>query len=390
MNITTRIFSMLLIAATTVVISCKDEFTEEDALKAQQEIDLAIYVFNRSESDLPPVEGAKVTISQGGESREVTTDASGVALFPDAKIGGYIYRIEGENFTTLAGSNSFDPDNFRQGQYTEEYGVYKIDAENMAVIKGRVAIETDLTNNTTEYASGIDLIFEVNLDYGTQNFTTTTDAEGRYEIKVPADYRSSTRVYVRFPDLELDQSIVYYQFSTEDGYFPNVLPAVRQYPTLFSMYEGGRQNYSNYPTNIDAVYALAEEGEETAVIYNVNVNSDGEISSVNFDDGGNYSGFAKDSVDVTFTDILGNGSGALLRISVETYSDLYSAYINGRYRWVSRGSGYSEDYDLNYNNYESPSINSSDRRTSLNVYPGTTSVLNADYGTGVYREHDLD
>lgn len=391
MKITTKIFSMLMIAASFVVVSCKDEFTEEDALAAQQEMDLAIYVFNKSVANQPPVAGLNVTVSQGGESRTVATNEAGVALFPDAKIGGYVYRIEGENFTTLAGSNSFDPENFRQGQHTEQYGVYDLAAENMAIVKGRIAIEKDLTNKVTEYASGIELIFEVDLDDRMESFAATTDEEGRYEIQLPANYNSSTYVNIRFPDLEIDQTLAYAKTSDDTRYFPEVLNAVQTYPTLFSMFTGNTQNTDNFPNNINPVYALAEEGEETAVIGDVRVNNDGEVYSVSFYNGGNYSDFAKDSVDVTFTDITGSGSGALLRISVETYSSLAVAYNYGHYRWVSQGSGYQDDDDeLNYNGYEEPTVDQENREASVSVHPGTVTVFNADYGTGVYRDENLD
>ena len=382
---------MLMIAASVVVISCKDEFTEEDALAAQQEMDLAIYVFNKSVANQPPVAGVTVTVSQGGESRAVVTDETGVALFPDAKIGGYVYRIEGENFTTLAGSDSFDPENFRQGQHTEQFGIYDLTAENMAVVKGRIAIEKDLTNKVTEYASGIELIFEVSLDDRMESFAATTDEDGRYEIQLPANYNSSTNVNIRFPDLEIDQTLAFAKTIDDTRMFPEVLPAEQTYPTIFMMYTGNVLNYDNFPRDIDPVYALAEEGEETAVISRVYVDSDGEVYGVNFSDGGDYSDFAKDSVDVTFTDITGSGSGALLRISVETYSSLSSAYSNGRYRWVSQGSGYQDDSDeLNFNAYEAPTVDQQNREASVSVHPGTVTVFNADYGTGVHRDEDLE
>jgi len=379
-----------LFLAASMLFSCQDEFTEEDALNAQQQIDLAIYVFNAASADQAPVAGATVTLIQGGETKTATTDESGSALFTGAKVGGFIYSVEGENFTKVVEEDYLDTDNFRQGQETFSIGVYPVDAENTAIIKGRVAIETDLTNETTEYASGIQLIAYANLDNGTKTFSVTTDEDGYYEIAIPADYSSSTSVDIRFPDLELNQTLAYNKISTETGSFPEVLPEINEYPVLFSMYTGGRENYNNFPTNINPVYALAEDSpnDDNAVIGYVYVNGDGEIYDVDFNDGGDYTGFASDSVDVQFTDITGAGSGALLRISVENYSNLSSAYYWGQYRLVS-GSGYAND-DLNYNSYESASMNSSDREMRLYVYPGTTTVANADYGTGIYREDDLD
>ena len=77
----------LLIVLTTFVISCKDQFTEQDALNSQQQIDLALYIVNQSDPVQGPITGAVVTFSQNGVSKDVTTDATGAALFPKIKVG---------------------------------------------------------------------------------------------------------------------------------------------------------------------------------------------------------------------------------------------------------------------------------------------------------------
>lgn len=379
-----------LFLAASMLFSCQDEFTEEDALNAQQQIDVAVYVYNAATAEEAPVAGATVTLIQGGETRTATTDDSGAAIFNDAKVGGFIYTVDGDNFSKVVEEGDFEAADFRQGQETFLVGVYPSDAENTAIIKGRVAIEMDLTNKTTEYASGIELLAFVELNEGTKTFAVTTDENGYYEFSVPADFDEATDVEIRFPDLELSQSIAYRKLATESGSFPEVLPEIKEYPVLFSMYTGGAENYDNYPTNINPVYGLAEDSpnDDNAVIGDVYVNSDGEITGVNINDGGDYTGFASDSVDVQFTDITGAGSGALLRFSVQNHQDLYWAYYYNEYRLVP-GSGYT-DYDVNYTSYASPSVNEIDRQMQITVYPGTTTVSNVDYGTGIYREDDLD
>jgi hypothetical protein len=384
-------FLVLFIAA-TVMFSCQDEFTEEDALNAQQSIDLAIYVYDGGSVNRAPVVGATVSFIQGGSTRTATTDEAGVALFPEAQIGGYIYSIEGSDFTTIVKSGSLYSNNFRQGQETFSAAVYLNSSTNTAIIKGRVAIELDLTNDVTEYASGIDLLAYVYLDNETKTFSVTTDAEGRYELSLPADFNQSTQVQIRFPDLELDQTLVYSKLSTESGSFPEVLPSVKTYPTLFTMYTGGAQNYNYFPSyDYQATYAIVEDapaGQTTAVINQVYVNNDGEIIDISFSNYGNYSGDADGLVNVTFTSLTG-GTGATLQIDLTNTSSLYTAYyINGDYT-LNGGSGYSDDY-LNRNYYESPTINSQYRLMSFYVYPGTTTIQNADYGTGIYRESGLE
>ena len=393
-KVSTKIISMIMTLMAVLAISCEEEFSEEDALNAQQSVDLAIYVVNNSTDNEDPVAGAKVTVSQNGETREVTTDAAGAALFPDAKIGGYVYKIEAENYTTLTGSGSLSTSNFRIGQVTQRFELNSLNTpENMATIKGVVEIESDLTNDVTEYASGIELLVEVSLDNKSLNFSVTTDEQGKWELQVPTDANGSTSLNVRFPDIEMDQTIAYLKKSSEPGSFPEILPSITTYPTLFTMYLGGRQNYNNYPVNdIYAVYGIAQDapaGQQTAIVSDVFVDDNQEVVGLNFDNGGDYSGAAADSIDVTFTDITGGGSGALLRISIQNFTNLASAYFNNDYRYVSHGSGYS-DRIFNETSYQSGTINSSERKYYTNVRPGTTTIINADYGTGSYRADDLN
>ncbi|MDN5214091.1 hypothetical protein QQ020_18590 [Fulvivirgaceae bacterium BMA12] len=393
-KVSTKIISMMMLAMAVFAISCEEEFSEEDALNAQQSVDLAIYVVNNSSTEEAPVSGATVTISQNGETRTATTDAAGAALFADAKIGGYVYKIEAENFTTLSGNSSLSTSNFRIGQVTQRFELNSLNvAENMATIKGTLEIETDLTNIVTEYADGVELLIEVNLDNKVLHYSVTTDAEGQWELQVPTDGSGTTQVSVRFPDLERDQTIAYSKKSSEPGSFPEVLPTITTYPTLFTMYTAGRQNYNNYPVNsIYAVYGIAGDapsGQQTAIIGGVNINNDQEIYGLWFSNGGDYSGTTADSIDVNFTDITGSGSGAVLRISVQNFTNLSSAYGNGEYRWVSQGSGYTNDY-LNQISYQQNTVNSSERKSYVYVRPGTTTFLNADYGTGNYRKDNLE
>ncbi|VAW29193.1 hypothetical protein MNBD_BACTEROID06-972, partial [hydrothermal vent metagenome] len=181
-HLTFNKLSILLLGLVLFSTSCKEQFSEKDALDAQQQIDMAIYVYDAGAKDEPAVVGATVTFVQGTETRTVTTDETGVALFPKAKIGGYILKVTAENFTSYSDNDEIYSDNFRQGQETFQVGIYSLTSDNMATVRGRVAIESDLTNDVTEYAAGIDLNLTVYLSNATEVFTTTTDAEGRYSI----------------------------------------------------------------------------------------------------------------------------------------------------------------------------------------------------------------
>ena len=393
-KVRTKIIAMMMLSVAIFTFSCEEEFSEEDALNAQQSVDLAIYVVNNSAVSEDPVEGARVTVSQNGETREVMTDATGAALFPEARIGGYVYKIEAENFTTLSGSSSISTSNFRIGQVTARYELNSTGTpEQMATLKGVVEIESNLTNEVTEYAGGITLNVEVNLDNKTLNFQTTTDEQGNWELQVPTDANGGTYVRIHYPDIEMDQTIAYMKTSDDQRSFPEVVPAVNSYPTLFTMYTDDAQNHDNFPyDDHHTVYGIAQDapdGQETARISWVSINDDGEITNFNIADGGDYSDAGVDSVDIEFIDITGAGSGGLVRISVETYSNLSTARSFGQWRYVSQGSGYADEY-LNFNEYEEPSFDDVSREYDITVRPGTTTVINVDYGTGTYRANDLD
>jgi hypothetical protein len=171
---------LMLVAA----ISCQEQYTEEDALNAQQEIDLTIYVVDASSADFKPVTGAKVSLIQGEKTVDVTTTETGVANFPKIKVGGYAYKVTADNFATIGGVNSANPTNFRQGQVTQQINMYATSGDNSATIRGTASIEKDVTNANPEVAANLKIFVDVFLNSGTQTFTATTDDKGFYEVKV--------------------------------------------------------------------------------------------------------------------------------------------------------------------------------------------------------------
>lgn len=391
------ITATFLIGLMTLSISCKEQFTEEEALKAQQLIDFAIFVFNQSSPEQEPVEGASVTFIQGSNKLEATTDANGVASFPGVKFGGFVFTISAENFSTYTSDEYLSPDNFRQSQETYRIGIYSLADENLATIKGTVRIDSDLTNDETETLAGITLRVRTQLNNGSKVFTVTTDAQGKYEIKVPVNQYGSS-VYIQYPDVLINQKIAFNQLDSDPLSFPDVLPQIGMVETLFAMYTGGGilQNNSNFPQfDVAPMYAIADPaptGQTTAIISDVFTNDDGEITGVSFATGGNYAGDADGKVNITFTSLLG-GSGASLLINLGDQTNLSSAYNqNGTAtRTLVGGSGYPDDnYYMNRTGYRSPSLNSSSRENSFYLYPGTVTFNNPDYGTGVSRPDDLN
>lgn len=385
----------LMIGLMTLSISCKEQFTEEEALNAQQLVDFAMFVYNESSESREPVVGATVTFIQGSNKVEATTDESGVASFPDVKFGGFVYTITAENFTPVTDNEYIYADDLRTSQETYSVGIYSTADETLATMKGRIQLETDLTNDTRETLEGITLRFRVNLNNGDKVFMATTDANGNYEVKVPVRQNGSS-VYVQYPDILVGQMIAYNRLDSDPLFFPEVLPKIETIETLFAMYTGYSLNNSNYPvTGVYPMYAIAEPapaGQETAIIDYVYTNDDGEIVDIDFDEGGDYSGDADGIVNITFTSLLG-GSGATLQITLGDQTDLEDAYYeNGTATsTLVGGAGYPDDnYRLNRIGYRGPTLSTQSREHSFYLYPGTITFNNQDYGTGIVRPDDLD
>lgn len=385
----------LLIGLMTLSISCKEQFTEEEALKAQQLVDFAMFVYNESSGEREPVAGATVTFIQGSNKVESTTDESGVALFPNVKFGGFVYIVTAENFTSVTDNEYIYADDLRTSQETYSVGIYSNADETLATIKGKIQLETDLTNETREAIEGITLRFRVNLNNGDKVFTASTDADGNYEVKVPVRNNGSS-VYVQYPDVLAGQKIAFNKLASDPLNFPKVLPKIETVETLFAMYTGYSLNASNYPDfDVAPMYAIAEAaptGQTTAVIDYVYTNADGEIIDIDFANGGNYTGDADGKVNITFTSLLG-GSGASLVITLGDQTNLSSAYNEAgtATKTLVGGTGYPDDnYYLNRLSYRGPSLSTQSREHSFYLYPGTITFNNQDYGTGIVRPDNLD
>jgi hypothetical protein len=387
--LTFSVIALLCIA----MISCEDDFTEKDALEAQQQVDLTIYVVDPSTPNEQPVSGAKVTVSQGTTTTEVTTDDKGVANFPKIKVGEYVYNVTAENHTIATGEGSAAPDNFRQGQVTQRVSIYSLTGDNIATVKGTATFEKDVTNTTPEPAAGIKIIVNVDLHNGIQSFPATTDAQGNYSVQVPTmGPNTSTNVFVTYPDFEADQTIAFNKASDETGTFyatPQVLPRKENIKTVFSTSMSYVQNHNNFPSgNVRSVYAVAEAapaGGKRALISTVDVNNLGEVTGVSFHDGGIYTGDIDGKVVIDIFS-LENGTGAKIEVALVGNSDVSTAYSNVANRTITKGSGYpTSNYTLNKISAQNPSS-----RGGFYTSPGAINIANVYYGTGTVRPKDLD
>ena len=185
--------------------------------------------------------GSNDSSSSTTELQTITavTDAQGQAAFSNVSPGGHILKVSGEGYYSTRAIADFQ---FQEGYNYEvvenvlvpipvtETAILpafskelSAEAENTATIKGVAQIETDLTNDKAEVLGNITVQADLS-DYTVilsdgltiQEYTviagqgfgsTTTDANGAYQIVVPATEQAS-RITLRFPNVEKEQTVI--------------------------------------------------------------------------------------------------------------------------------------------------------------------------------------
>ena len=241
--------------------SCKDDFSEEDLINAQQEradeqSAENIAVINASNvtyrvnlhSNQEPQVGVSVSITDQstGELSSTTTDASGNAIFTDINLGAKLVQVVSENHADMSWVVDFgEPTEGRHYQIlngnafalevAEFSKVEMVQTTGMqtATVTGLVSIETDLTNRSSEVPQ--DLVLRANLDgfvnashsnpgnssfssiyvEGSLTFTegniasaTVNNETGEYTLQVPATEDGSF-VEIILPLVEADQTLAH-------------------------------------------------------------------------------------------------------------------------------------------------------------------------------------
>ena len=270
-----KFFSMLLVIA--LVGGCSDDFTEEDFVQLQSDLArqtsdenaaaLAIASVLQSltiqvQEDEAPLEGVSVTISNPGAAEAtVSTNTNGNAIFSNVVIGGNTINVSLEGYLSAQVVVDFgeveEGDEYRviDGRIvpiprSESVVIPMISAAatsgSTATIRGRVTIETDLTNDAPEVPQDIqiranfadsddvdDVIasggvsvesFTFNEGLGVANVDNTT---GEYSLLVPAG-ADGTDVELLIPELELNQTVAVSELDGDD-----IEPEYRSVPTLF-------------------------------------------------------------------------------------------------------------------------------------------------------------
>lgn len=376
----TLVLSLAIIAF--VFNACQDKFSEEDALEAQQTIDLSVYVFDGYNKD--GVKGASVSLIKDGDEKTEKTNELGVATFDEVKIGSNMpVKIKKEGYTSVRKMINISGIDYRQGSYTVDVPVLSLDS-NTATIKGELDIQTNLTNDSVEAPpEGTQVKAYVDLsNIGSGNLEeieliAETDQAGKFEFTVPSNSKEGVDVDFTYSTLTLNQTIAKNRDKGQPM-FPETEPSIAEISTVFNP----SGSAVNIPNDVPSVYAIAPEPTndgERAVIdkYDVDVQDD-TISYVAISQvGTGYN--ADDTVNIEINSLF-DGQGAEVEGITNGNGDLYKADV------ISGGSGYPEfNFANRVGSSQAPSFNFS----ISNLKSGEIRAIKGDYGTGTYREQEI-
>jgi hypothetical protein len=220
------------------------------------------------------VSGATVSIpTLAGTVLTATTDSLGFAYFPASRNGnvpnpasamvsktGY---ASGTAYNTITGTSSVVSSGSSAGQTT----MYLLSSAATNTIKGKVYIDTDLTNDAPEVAAN--KLITVYTDYapGSQlsqrfEWSALTDADGNYTIKVPdisgtlffahSTFDTTMKMYINgeIPGLDSIPSVKAVASTYHLGANSNTIYSSGGYYNVSNLETPTGSNYS-YPTTVD-------------------------------------------------------------------------------------------------------------------------------------------
>jgi hypothetical protein len=242
-----RISFILLLAVIISVNfhSCKDDFTEKDAMKLQTElyknkkifddslansnsfVSYTVTIVDAAKSMLKSanvnagLDGATVTLAQNGAVISQTSSDGGYAIFPNllagsASVGITLANYAPVNYVVDLGTGS------TEGGKTNGtiIPMIPISGTSTSTIKGKITCESNLTNLVREaIPTGTKVIAVVSsssgafptgitkISYGDLSLETTTDANGNYSLTVPATLLGLT-YDIRVEDFTISQSLL--------------------------------------------------------------------------------------------------------------------------------------------------------------------------------------
>jgi hypothetical protein len=270
----------------------------------------------KSGKGLASVGNAKVTASQYGKTYVVYADTVGVATIKDLRIGTISVQIEAAGFTKASYIAQLTPpfdatDTVTQSAWNlERYAATMIPlfptaGTNQSTISGVVTYESDLTNNSAEKVSGVDVMaiidasdyhfidtymipssnyysfFQpkdfsfygniIKLAYNSAVAKATTDASGAFTLKVPAT-GSGLPMDIVVSDVSANQKLLMNTLSGipvfgvqtvrtifSSDYWPSDIPVVKAAYCTFSA-PTGAGNLSQPTVVATAVARVSESG----------------------------------------------------------------------------------------------------------------------------------
>ena len=405
-----KLFSTILgvgaVAGSLVLTSCEDEFTEEDAIRAQQEtlaalkdqeakndmeaqamidslnrigakIDYSVTIVAANKANtgsgartsaVATLDGITVTIKQGGESMTATTEG-GVATFTGLKAGKAVVNVDvaeegysSVTYTTLLGSD--DKDSYSVGTLIPVLPITK--AAGASVVTGKAWAEFDATNDAPELAQGATVQATVGVSdvlslYGVSRYgyggvenatyegfvqTATVGEDGSYELVVPAAYgdeKSGISATIEALPFEHDQT---YVKMNEDGSLETVTE---------KMIFGKGNDVDHIDTDIPSVYMEIEaptgvaEGFEVKAELNKQFIAESDFDIVTggtgYSDGDEFELSADDEGAIATFTVFVNGDGEITDIDYSDNGARYTKKPSVKAKTVN-GSGASFDIDF--------------------------------------------
>ena len=188
-NLFSTILGAGVVAGGLVLSSCEDEFTEQDAIKAQQETLMALEAQNDSLNRVGAkinytvtvaaagqgnttngrteaansAEGATVTVVQAGKTYTETAGKGGVATFIGLMRGQATVTVEAADHTTVTYTTTLGSNGSQENNVGTLIPVFPLTVEAGAtMVSGKAWAELDATNDMPEAAAGAKVRATVN------------------------------------------------------------------------------------------------------------------------------------------------------------------------------------------------------------------------------------
>ncbi|MEM9339863.1 MAG: hypothetical protein AAGA66_14090, partial [Bacteroidota bacterium] len=207
------------------------------------------------------------------------------------------------------------------------------------------------------------------------SFTAMTDANGFFEITVPAT-PNGTNYDLTFPTLVLDQTIAKNKDEGQDD-FPTTLPSVVTISTTFDPNVTSAVGIPSVPPIYGTVPAPAS-GNQGVISQSITVNTSGEITGMFAGILG--SGYTTTDETITIVSLSG-GTGATATVAVSGGSLSTVTVTNG-------GSGYPTFSSANRLTFgQNPTV---DNFSDIQLRSGEIRILDSTYGTGTSRAVSIE